>query len=501
MQQEIDVCIIFTIMMRETYSKHVVISVLRLFNICYTSDYVQKLLDENSDGNNLLGIISVLKIYGLIVEPRKITNELGYKNLDISKPFITEYENNIILVKELAGNIVVGYVNGKEISYCKDDFFMNWSGIIVSISKGESVGEPNFSKHLRSNQYKWLSRIVIMTIVLTMSIYKMAFFNMPFYIYMCFLLSILGVSISYHIELSHYSSDGLINKLCSLVKHSSCNLTRDRNSRYITALGFSYFCSMCVFILLPLNNYALTILIVTLSSIEVIWSLLSQLKKQEFCIACLLVQIIMIAMGLIGVFNFTELHLQDFMQQGVVFISIFVIVFCVSIFQLWPYIASQFTLKNKSKIADYYKRRYLDNFISFEESTIKIFLNPFCSPCKDEFMASYNLLINNYERSKVLPVIIVSDAKGEKVGMSIINGGNTISIFYRLKEWYSWGYHNPHKFECNYSITSEDKLKLENVLKENLDLAHKYNIQHTPSIIYNDKEMPSSITLVDILTQ
>ncbi len=488
-------------MMRKTYSKHIVISVLRLFNICYTSDYVQKLLDENSDGNNLWGIISVLKIYGLIVEPHKVTNELGYKNLDISKPFITEYKNNIILVKEIAGNIVVGYVNGKEISYWKDDFFMNWSGIIVSISQGESVGEPNFSRHLRSNQYKWLSRIVIMTSVLTMSIYKVVFFNMPFYICLCFLLSILGVFISYHIELSHYSSNGVMNKLCSLVKHSSCNRSRDRNSRYITAFGFSYFCSMCVFILLPLNNYALTTLIVTLSSIEVIWSLLLQLKKQEFCIGCLLVQIIIITMGLIGTFNFTELHLQDFIHQGVVFISIFMIIFCVSVFQIWPYIASQYMLKVKSRIADHYKRKYLDNFIPFEESTIKLFLNPFCNPCKDEFMTSYNLLINTRERSKVLPVIITSDAKGENVGMSIINGGNAISIFYRLKEWYSWGYLNPEDFKRDYNVTLEDKIKLENVLKENLDLAHKYNIQHTPSIIYNDKEMPSSITLVDILTQ
>lgn len=501
MQQEIDVCITFTIMMRKTYSKHIVISVLQLFDICYTSDYVQKLLDEISDRNNLWGIISVLKIYGLIVEPRKVTNESIYNNLDTSKPFITEYDNNIILVKEIVGNIVVGYVDGKEISYCKDDFFINWSGIIVSINKGESVGEPNFSRHLRSNQYKWLSRIMVILSVLIMSIYKMVFFNMPFYIYLCFLLSILGAVISYHIELSHFSSNRLMNKLCSLVKHSSCNRTRNRTSRFITAFGFSYFCSMCMFILLPLNNYALIIFILTLSSIEVIWSLLLQFKKQEFCIACLLVQIIMITMGLIGTFNFTELHFQDFVQQGVVFISIFVIIFYVSVFQIWPYIASQYMLKVKSRIADYYKRKYLDNLTPFEESTIKLFLNPFCNPCKDEFMASYNLLINNRERAKVLPVIIASDAKGEKVGMSIINGGNTISIFHRLKEWYSWGYLNPEDFERDNSITFEDKIKLKNVLKENLDLAHKYNIQHTPSIIYNDKEIPSSITLVDILTQ
>ena len=93
--------------MRSTYSKYAVISVFRFFKIRYTADYVQKMLEENSDGDNLWGILTVLKIYGLIVEPCRITNQLVTEENGISLPFLTEYENNILLIKKIAGNTCI----------------------------------------------------------------------------------------------------------------------------------------------------------------------------------------------------------------------------------------------------------------------------------------------------------------------------------------------------------------------------------------------------------
>lgn len=486
--------------MRSTYSKYTVINVLRFFKIRYTSNYVQRLLEEISDGDNLLGVLTVLQIYGLIVEPRKITNQFDPKDFETNKPFITEYDNNILLIKKVVGDVVVGCINGKDTTYCKDEFFTNWSGIIISVHKGESVGEPNINRHRRNNKYVWLSRIAIMLSLITMCVYRMTYFKVPFYVCMCFILSILGAIISYHIELSHFSANGLMNKLCSLIKRTSCNRMNNWKNRYITALGFSYFCSLCVFILLPLDNYAITICIVTISSVEVIWSLLLQLKRQEFCINCIVVQIIVTIMVLICIPNLAEQHLQDFIQHGMLFLSIFMIIFSVSAFHIWPYIVNQYRLQIKSRMMDYFKRKYLDNSISSEESTIKIFLNPFCNPCKEDFMASYNLLIN-LGQSKVIPIIIASDLKGKKAGMSIMTGEKSSSTFQRLKEWYSWGYLNPEKFERTYRVSPDDEIKLSGALKDNLTLAHTYNVQYTPSIICNGIKLPVGVSLVDVLTQ
>lgn len=49
-------------------------------------------------------------------------------------------------------------------------------------------------------------------------------------------------------------------------------------------------------------------------------------------------------------------------------------------------------------------------------------------------------------------------------------------------------------------ISSDDEVKLSSMLKENLDLAHSYNVQHTPAIICNGKRQPEGISLIDVLT-
>ena len=485
--------------MRSTCSKHTIISVLRLFKIRYTSGYVQKLLEENSDSDNLWGILIILKIYGLIVEPRKATSQLEVNSINISEPFLTEYEDDLLLVNSITGSIITGLIDGEVTSYRKDEFFSNWSGIIVSLHKGKSTGEPNFNRHLRSNQYQWLSRIAITLSILTMFIYKIVFFNMPFYICLCFILSILGAFMSYQIELSRFSSNGLANNLCSLIKHSSCHQITSGKSGFITALGFSHFCSLCTFILLPLENYVLTTYIVAISSIEVIWSLLLQLVRKEFCVNCIIVQTILTIMLLGSISCLTEMHLQNFIQQGVLFLSIFTMIFCVSSFQTWPSVAKRYKLHAKGRMLDYFKKQYLDNSTASEGASMKIFLNPFCNSCKKEIIASYNLLINQ-EETKITPIIIASDSKGEKAGISIINGEKTTSIFHRLKEWYSWGHLNPKAFERKFKVSPIDEGNLTSVLKENLELAHTYNIQYTPSVIYNNIKLPSGISLVDMLT-
>lgn len=486
-------------MTKLSYSKHIVIGVLRIFKIRYTSSYIQKLLDENSDGDNLWGILTVLKIYGFVVESNRITGQIEPNDISITAPFITEYDNNVIIIKEIARNNVVICTNGKETTYTKEAFFSNWSGIYVSIHKGKSVGEPNFKKHFRNNLYSCFSRSAIILSLLTMCIYRTSISHVPFYICLCFLLSILGAIISFYIELSHFLPNGFLNNLCSSIKLSSCNNIVDGDNRYITALGFSYFCSMCVFLLLPLHNYTLTSYIVTISLIEVLWSLTSQLKKKKFCINCIIVQTIVITMALIGIPHFGKIHLQDFVQQGLLFLYVFAIIFSVTTFQIWPYISTQYKLNAKCRMMDYFKKKYLENSISIEKPTIKIFLNPFCNPCKEEFMSSYNLLVNQ-EQFNIIPTIITSDSKGEKVGMSIINGKKKTSILNILKEWYSWGYHDPEKFKMEYRVLPNDEIKISNELNKNLDQAHSYNVRYTPSIVCNDINLPAGITLLDVLT-
>lgn len=480
-------------------SQSTIISVLRLFNIRYTSDYIHTLLERNSDIHNLWGILEILQIYGIIVKPRKVTNQLELKNKNINKPFITEYDNNILLVKKITENDIFVCLNGKDRIFCKDKFLPNWSGVMVYIYKGKSVGEPNIDRHIKNIQFEWIFKIAITLSIITMYAYKISFYYVPWYIGICFLMSCLGAMVTYQIEYSHFSSNSIFNNLCSIFKHSACNKINSSKSSCVTALGFSYFFSLCLFILLPLDNYALTISIITVSLIEVVWSLLLQLFRNEFCIKCMSIQIIVIVMALIAILNLERSYLQIYISQGLLYLAIFTIIFSVSYTQIWTYIENRHKFMIKSRLLDSFKKRYMEHFIYTEKPIITLFLNPYCNPCKEEILEAYNLLINQ-EGLKVIPIIIVSGSNGEKVGKYLLGGMSTTSIFHRLKEWYSWGYRNLSDFEKKFMISSDDEVKLSSMLKENLDLAHSYNVQHTPAIICNGKRQPEGISLIDVLT-
>lgn len=471
---------------------------LRLFKIRYTSHYIQELLNENSDGDNLWGIISVLRRYGLNIEPHRIINVHECKDSNISTPFLTQYDNKILLIKEIEENIVAGCINGKKTTFSKRDFYSNWNGIIVSIRRGDVFGEPNFNNHRRKDLYILLSQIAIILSLIAIFTYRKVFFNIPGFISISFVLSCIGVIISYNIQLSLFTPNGSLNNMCALIKTSSCNQINGK-SGYIAALGCSYFCSLCIFILLPLDNYILTVYIVSISAIEVVWSLAIQFIRQKFCINCIVVQAIVIIMIILCLPHITEMPIQDFIKQGLLFLFIFTIVFTTVSLKVWPNIAKRYKYRNKCRLMDYFKKQYLANSLSSEESTIKVFLNPYCGSCKKEYLESYNLIANR-NLSKVIPIIVTSDSKGDRVAISLLDSGEASTLLYRLNEWYSWGYLHPEDFERKYKVSTKEKQDFADTLRANLSLAHEYNVKTTPAIICNGVKMPVGVSLADLLT-
>ena len=81
------------------------------------------------------------------------------------------------------------------------------------------------------------------------------------------------------------------------------------------------------------------------------------------------------------------------------------------------------------------------------------------------------------------------------------------SAYPQLKMHESQGQvHRPERVNqctCPYDpeVSTNDETKLIGVLKDNLNLAHTYNVQHTPSIIHNGIKLSTGVSLVDVLTQ
>lgn len=475
-------------------------SVLQFFNIPFTSDYVKKVLDENIDGDNLWGILTVLQIYGILVNPSKvITSNLNTKQIKDNTPFLTQYNENIILIKNISQEKVTATINGKETTYLNDTFFSNWGGIVISLNKGEVYGEPNYKEHRKECVIKNIAVAIIFCSIFILYLYRLLYSNIPFYIGFCFLCSVAGAIITLLIEISNHSTDGVMNQLCSIVKKSSCKEIRKNNYQYVTAFGFSYFVALSVFILLPLNNFQIITYIILLSSLELIWSITWQIIKGSVCMKCMIIQLIVIIMVLSCIPHVMLAFSKNILHQGVIFTILFTFIFCLSAIFVWRQITDNYKNRKEIRMLDLVKKKYLeDTCIAVDK--VMLFLNPVCKPCKEEVTNACNLILN-IGKSKIIPIVLSSNSYGEKIALSVLAGDTTYDILKRLIEWYSGGYKTPELFTNKYKIGKEDESRLSKVLKTNLTLAHKLNVSHTPAIISNGHNMPIGVSITDILVQ
>ncbi|WP_300770508.1 cysteine peptidase family C39 domain-containing protein [uncultured Bacteroides sp.] len=489
---------------------------LRLFNIRYTTHYVKKLVQENSDGNNLLGIISILRMYGFVITPKRVDDACNIQNIRELLPFITEIEGDIVLMEKIQQNVILGKVGNKTISLNVDDFIVRWTKVVVSIRKGTFVEEPNFKEHKINDVFLRLSRVCMFVTLYIFMILGYVDGIYSFYTFSIFSLSILGAILSYQIEQSFYSTENLMYRLCALFKSSSCKNPSQNEVHYTSSLGFSYFCSLAIFTLFPFDNYIGMNIVIWGAGIEVLWSILYQIKQHRYCVQCILVQLIIVFTILLATFHEKKFvfNWEVIFDSIILFGLIFIIIYVMVCSNIWKQTMNKYKLQQSYRTMNSLKKQYLElinqilensgNHANSEKTnnkdTIIFFLSPYCKACKDDFLESFNLLVNSKE-PLITPIIITQDLNGDNTALAILADNKPNSIYLNLKEWYTTGYKNPDCFEKKHRKKILDEIAISRQLKNNLELAHIYNIQYTPSIVYNGIVLPSYVSLVDVLTQ
>jgi thiol-disulfide isomerase/thioredoxin len=126
---------------------------------------------------------------------------------------------------------------------------------------------------------------------------------------------------------------------------------------------------------------------------------------------------------------------------------------------------------------------------------IYLFLNPFCEPCKEEFLSVFNLIAN--KTLIINPILIYNDKKGKEIVEIILTLSKSHNQLNVLYDWYNYGYKNVSKFMSNYNIFVPDEDSKEE-LSTNQTMLTKYSITATPAIIYMNKRLPNYFSIIDI---
>lgn len=482
-------------------------TVLKLSNISYTSLYLDQLVKAEPEKDNLYGIVKILQIYGLVFDVHRIESPCA-TNLPNCAPFITEYKDNIIIVYKIDNLYCSFYKDGKLRKEEYNQFCSNWSGVVAKFVVGESSGEPFYDYHKKLLLIKSFKDTIlyVLSMVILASFLVLELF--PLSQILIFILSILGSVISYNIIISHYVDIGILHKICDIFSHSSCiNLTNDSTKSYISILGFSFFIAIVFFIITSYIRLEYLSVIILFSSVEVLWSIVSQLKSKRYCILCCMVQLILVVM-IILVLNddFSSLSLWCIVSSIILFSFfmgyIYIISMCFfSDFFNTMKINNQMTHKTNNLIEDYIsilptvQKAVANNLKCNEQDNILLFLNPFCRPCKYEFIFAYNILRNGINGKEVIPVILTTNNKKPELIKWLLSG-SVVDRMKNLYEWYSHESTNNIKHSENNGMSDSNVAK---VIDMNMKLANKYRVTSTPAIVYGGVKISNCISIKDVL--
>lgn len=503
---------------------------LKQLHVPVTKSSALEYLETHPDEGSMLAYSDALNYFKIENAAVRITPQ---DLISLPTPFIAFSQINggtFSVVKNLSDSSIEwfdtqkGWVNSK-----LEEFTNTWSGVVLLAETDEQSGEKNYT-HKRRQEILSNIRIPI-AIGLLVLVFLFFVLQAPvasLAVYALLALKAAGMVISTLLFIKSIdNANSLVNKLCNAGSKISCQSILDSPAAKITPwfswsdAGFIYFFGSFLGLLLSLyqQSYLNTYLTVQLifSGFALIFSTYSLyyqgMKAKMWCTFCIAVVFIFILENLTLYLIFqTKWQVEGnyFINQIIIGITIpivFLLIFKNLYYQSYN---SIYTKKELTKIFSQEKliNSYLNNseilkldtdqdfFIQFgnlnARHQITLILNPFCHPCKYEFITSKDLVSKN--NNFRLTIVLISK-NNDEIGQSFIKNLYSIPAslrFTALDQFFlSGNYLKTFKMIKCAENESFNELKYQLLKKQIFD----NGVYYTPSMYLNLRKLPKSFNL------
>lgn len=508
--------------------KNILTLLLSLLRIKYTKSYSEKLYNEHPYKDNLLGISKMLSKYGIKSKGLKLADNEALLSLDV--PMVTIYNNQFIIIYKISQDTVYYILKGEEKEIKLEDFFTNWTNVTLVIEADENSIEPDYSAHLKEEVFKVLQKpLLITTCILSGSIlYVMNQFFNSVWISLLIILNTLGVYVSYLLLLKqlHIHSTAA-DKVCLSLKNGNCNSVLDSSTSKLlgtfswSEIGFSYFISNIIIILLFPRFINLIVLINIIALPYSFWSVWYQkFKVKQWCVLCLMVQALLWAIFIANL-SFQSIQVPDLTLTEVSFVSCVFIILLIGTHIFISKTGKEkvsikivqemnnfkmndgiFTLLLKSQ--PYYPVDKSVSKILFgntqSNNLITIVTNPYCNACA--LMHKKIIELMKRIEHKVCVQYIISTFSPtleftEKflIGAYFQNNPENINKIYN--DWFEKGKSFPMKFINYYDINIENN-DVNDEIEKHKSWISGTKINATPTVLVNGFQLPNIYKIDDL---
>ena len=504
---------------------------LDALGMAYSRKFARKMFEEHPHKNNMFGLSKMLFDYQIPNEGAMLQN--ANEVTSIEPPFVTQFENDLVVVEKITNKEVYIFGRGREITVPIENFREGCSGAVLVAEPDNNSIEPNFKENRRAEWLRNFFKITLITAVVTGILFtgiKSDIYLNPGLIIILSINSV-GIFICYLLvkKQLHLSSD-VADKICSMFnKNSDCNnVLQSKASKLFGLIGWSelglgYFVSGTLFVLFFSSLMPYISLLSICALPYAVWSVWYQkVRAKQWCPLCLIVQILFILLFASNwIFGFIQL--PALLSMDILTVALTYAIPFLVITLLLPVFAENSKVEkityglNHLKMNEHVFRALLEQQPHYDtnpalskitfgnpqaETLVTVISNPHCRPCSathpkidkvitalgDQICVQFLFLNFRVEHIKDSGKFLIS---------AYLNKGEADAkgIFYK---WFEKEKDNINKTYEKYKFD----LKSDDVISEQLkheQWCEDNKIHGTPTLLINGYRLPEYYNIDDLI--
>ncbi|MDM8145024.1 vitamin K epoxide reductase family protein [Bacteroides eggerthii] len=498
---------------------------LDALNIDYTKHFIRTLYQEHPHKYNMLGLKKMLDVYG--VKTLGVCSDT--KDLcNMNYPCILHIHGGFAIGLACDDNTVTYLQHGKKTSVSHDVFNSIWTGNALVVEESTEAVEPDYPEHQREELISVIKTYSIPTmLILTAVIGLTANFNIiSIFDIMRVAFSLTGIFICVMLmEKQLFGESRYGDRVCSLFRHADCNSVLDGPKAKVfgiswSEVGLGYFTANILLLLLFPVLSSFIAVINCVAMLYGVWSIYYQWHTQSWCMLCVIVQVIIWAMGIVAIVSNL---IRPFIFDG--FSSLLsCIAFAVCIMAVHQYASAHVTEKERERAVQRYRALKVKNAVAkvlieggeyhettFNDSSIifgnpkakmrvTILSNPHCNPCARMHLEVEKLLKLDSENICVQYIYSSFNEKLEDSSRYLIScymNNNKDEALRKFSLWYEKE-KNDYKKLISQNEAYIHSGMIEKEMEKHRIWREKTFLTETPTILVNGYKLPNEYVLADL---
>lgn len=512
-------------------------------NIPVTKKLLKETLIENPYYPSLLSLSNVFNRFNI---PNKAFEITDAEFSQLEPPFITFVKTgpgikDFVLVTDItASNVSYTESGNRLVAISKEQFLQKWEKIVFVAERSESSGEAGFEKNKSEEQKDTIRKAFLLSgsIVSLLLAGIIGISGSGAGILTAVLIGLIKFTgLAATILLLAYETDKsntFVKNICTAGKQLNCDAVLNSKAAKIAGIswaeaGFFYFAATTLFVVLPGTPIAektgwiaaanICVLPYILFSVYYQWRIVKQ-----WCPLCLSVLTVLIMEFAWGFFNYWTLPVWPVITFNLMPAVLFSILFPIVGWYLLKPALTKINTSARYKTA--YKRllynpQIFSSLLQQERTaapgyenigiqlgnpqattTITKVCNPYCGPCAHAHPVLDEILAHN-PNVNVQVIFATSNAEndaGRQVVqhlLAIASLGNEMQTRKALDDWYLNEQKSYPAFAARYPLNGELKMQEEKI-EAMFNWCRKAEIQFTPTIFINGKQLPETYSLHEL---